>query len=131
MLSLVTRIAYIKKVPFGTPVSYGRTFVTQRESLIATIPIGYADGFNRLLSNKGEALVRGKRVPVTGRVCMDMTMLDVTDVPGVAEGDEVVLIGSQGNEAITAADIAAKTGTIAYEVLCGISGRVPRMVLSS
>ncbi|MEK6745267.1 MAG: alanine racemase [Nitrospirota bacterium] len=128
VLSLVTRIAYIKKVPAGVPISYGRTFVTKRESLIATIPIGYADGYSRGLSNRGEAIVRDKRVPVAGRVCMDMTMLDVTEVPGVAAGDEAVLIGSSGNERITADDIAAKTGTIAYEVLCGISGRVPRII---
>ena len=128
VLGLVTRIAFLKKVAAGVPISYGRTFVTRRESMIATIPVGYADGYSRALSNKGEALVRGKRVPVAGRVCMDMTMLDVTGVPGVAVGDEVVLIGTQGNERITADDIAAKTGTIAYEVLCGISGRVPRIV---
>ncbi len=128
VLSLVTRIAHVKKVPAGVPISYGRTFVTKRESLIATIPIGYADGYSRGLSNRGEAIVRDKRVPVAGRVCMDMTMLDVTEVPGVAEGDEAVLIGSRGNERISADDIAAKTGTIAYEVLCGISGRVPRVV---
>lgn len=127
VMSLVTRIAFIKKVGPGTPISYGRTFVTKRESLIATIPIGYADGYSRSLSNKGEALVGGRRVPVVGRVCMDMTMIDVTDVPGVAEGDEAVLMGSQGNERITAEEIAAKTGTIPYEVLCGISSRVPRV----
>jgi alanine racemase len=131
VLGLVTRLAYLKKVAAGVPISYGRTFVTRRESLIATIPVGYADGYSRSLSNKGEALVRGTRVPVAGRVCMDMTMLDVTDVPGVAEGDEVVLLGSQGNERITADDIAAKTGTIAYEVLCGISCRVPRILVQS
>ena len=128
VLSLVTRVAFLKRVPAGVPISYGRTFVTNRESLIATIPLGYADGYSRGLSNKGEAIVRGARVPVAGRVCMDMTMLDVTDVPGVAEGDEVVLIGEQGNERITADDIAARTGTIAYEVLCGISCRVPRVI---
>jgi alanine racemase len=128
VLSLLTRIAYIKKVQAGVPISYGRTFVTKRESLIATIPIGYADGYSRGLSNRGEAIVRDKRVPVAGRVCMDMTMLDVTEVPGVTAGDEAVLIGSRGNERISADDIAAKTGTIAYEVLCGISGRVPRVI---
>ncbi len=130
VLSLVTRVAFLKRVPAGVPISYGRTFVTKRESLIATIPIGYADGYSRGLSNKGEAIVRGVRVAVAGRVCMDMTMLDVTEVPGVAEGDEVVLIGTGGNERITADDIAAKTNTIAYEVLCGISGRVPRIITS-
>jgi alanine racemase len=129
VLSLLTRVAFLKKVAAGVPISYGRTFVTKRKSLIATIPVGYADGYSRGLSNKGEAIVRGVRVPVAGRVCMDMTMLDVTDVPGVAEGDEVVLIGARGSERITADEIAARTGTIAYEVLCGISGRVPRVVL--
>jgi alanine racemase len=129
VLSLVTRIVFLKRVPAGVPISYGRTFVTKRESVIATIPIGYADGYNRGLSNRGEAIVRGIRVPVAGRVCMDMTMLDVTDVPGVSEGDGVVLIGSQGNERITADDIAVQTGTISYEVLCGISSRVPRVYI--
>lgn len=127
VLSFVTRIAFLKRTPAGIPISYGRTFVTKRESLIATIPVGYADGYRRGLSNCGDAIVRGLRVPVAGRVCMDMTMLDVTDVPGVCEGDEVVLIGAQGEERITADDIAAKTGTISYEVLCGISSRVPRV----
>jgi len=128
VLSWLTRIAFLKKVPAGTSISYGRTFVTKRESLIATVPAGYADGYSRALSNRGEALVRGRRVPVAGRVCMDMTMLDVTDVPAVAEGDEVALLGAQGSERITADDIAVKTGTIAYEVLCGIGARVPRVV---
>lgn len=127
VLSLVTRIVFLKKVPAGIPISYGRTFVTKRESLIATVPIGYADGYSRGLSNKGDALVRGVRAPVAGRVCMDMCMLDVTDVPGVREGDEVVLIGKQGDQRITADELAVKTGTIAYEVLCGISSRVPRV----
>lgn len=127
VLSLVTRIAFTKKVSAGVPISYGRTFTTMRESIIATLPVGYADGYSRSLSNTGEALVRGLRVPVVGRVCMDMCMVDVTEVPSVREGDDVVLIGSQGNERITAEDIAAKTGTIAYEVLCGISSRVPRI----
>jgi len=129
VLSWTTRVAFVKKVAAGTPVSYGRTFVTKRESLIATVPVGYADGFDRALSNRGEALVRGARVRVAGRVCMDMTMLDVTEVPGVAEGDEVMLIGMQGSERITADEIAGKIGTISYEVLCGISGRVPRVVV--
>jgi alanine racemase len=127
VLSLVTRIAFLKKVPAGIPISYGRTFITKRESLIATIPIGYADGYVRGLSNRGEALVRGVRVPVAGRVCMDMCMLDVTDVPAVCEQDEVVLLGAQGPERITADGVAERAGTIAYEVLCGISSRVPRL----
>ncbi len=127
VLSLVTRIAFLKSVPAGTPISYGRTFTTARSTLVATIPIGYADGFSRGLSNRGEALVRGVRVPVIGRVCMDMCMLDVTDVPGVIEQDEVVLIGEQDGQLITADGIAERLGTIAYEVLCGIGSRVPRI----
>jgi alanine racemase len=127
VLSLATRIVFLKKMPSGVPISYGRTFVTRRPSLIATIPIGYADGYSRGLSNRGEALVRGVRVPVAGRVCMDMCMLDVTDVPGVSERDDVVLIGAQGREEISADDIAELTGTISYEVLCGVSRRVPRV----
>jgi len=129
VLSLVTRVAFLKKVPAGVPISYGRTFVTKRESLIATLPVGYADGYSRSLSNKGEVLVRGKRAPVVGRVCMDMCMVDVTDIAGVNEEDDVVLIGSQGSERITADEIAKMTGTIAYEVLCAISSRVPRIYL--
>ncbi len=127
VMSLVTRIAYLKRVASGVPISYGRTFVTNRDSLIATLPIGYADGYSRRLSNCGEALVRGVRVPVVGRVCMDMCMIDVTGLTGVREGDEVVLIGRQGTECLTASDIAEKIGTIPYEVLCGISSRVPRI----
>jgi alanine racemase len=127
VMSLVTRIAFLKKVPAGVPISYGRTFVTKQESLIATLPIGYADGLSRALSNRAEALVRGRRVPIAGRVCMDMCMIDVTEVPGVREGDEAVLLGSQGGERITADEIALKTGTIPYEVLCGIGSRVPRI----
>jgi alanine racemase len=127
VLSLVTRIAFLKHVPAGVPISYGRTFTTRRESLIATLPIGYADGYSRGLSNKGEALVRGARAPIVGRVCMDMCMIDVTGVPGVREGDEVALIGGQGRERITADELAEKTGTISYEVLCGIGARVPRI----
>jgi alanine racemase len=127
VLSLVSRIAFLKKVPPGHSISYGRTFVTKRESLIATLPIGYADGYSRGLSNRGVVLVRGARAPIAGRVCMDMCMLDVTDVPGVGEGDEAVLIGSQENDRITADDVAAMTGTISYEVLCAISSRVPRI----
>ncbi len=127
VLSLMTRIAFLKKIPAGVPISYGRTFVTKRESIVATLPLGYADGYSRGLSNKGEAIVRGMRAPVIGRVCMDMCMLDVTDIAGVHEGDEVVLIGRQGGEQITADEIAARTGTIAYEVLCGISSRIPRI----
>lgn len=131
VLSLTTRIAFLKKVPAGTTISYGRTYRTGRESLIATLPVGYADGYPRSLSNRGEAIVRGVRVPIAGRVCMDMCMLDVTGVPDVGEQDAVVLIGKEGRERISADDIAEQTGTIAYEVLCGIGSRVPRLYVPS
>jgi alanine racemase len=94
---------------------------------VATLPVGYADGFSRLLSNVGQVLIGGRRAPVVGRVCMDMTMVDVTDVPGVRVGDEAVLIGRQAGEEITADEHAAWQGTISYEVLCAIGPRVPRV----
>ena len=126
-MTLKTKIAFLKEVSPGDTVSYGRTFTASRQTKVATIPIGYADGYNRLLSNKASALVRGKRVPVIGRVCMDQTMLDVTDVPGVSVGDEVVLYGSQGSEFISIEEAASLLGTISYEVVCSISKRVPRV----
>ena len=124
-------IAYIKKVPAGVPISYGRTFVTKRESLIATIPIGYADGYRRLLSSRGQMLVHGRRVPVVGRVCMDLTMLDVGAVPDVQMEDEVVILGHQGNECISADDLACELGTINYEIVCDVTARVPRVYQSN
>lgn len=127
VLSFRSEIIHLKKVGAGFCVSYGSTFVTTRETVIATVPAGYADGYNRLLSSKGYMLVRGKRAPILGRVCMDLTMVDVTDIPGVSLHDEAVLIGSQGNETITAEDIADLTGTIGYEVMTSISARVPRV----
>ncbi|HJX09948.1 MAG TPA: alanine racemase [Candidatus Binatia bacterium] len=126
-LSWQTRIVQLKKVPAGTSISYGQTFVTERESLIATLPVGYADGYSRLLSNRGAALVRGERAPVVGRVCMDLTMLDVTAIANVQQGDEVVLLGRQGNAEISADEMAAWANTISYEVLTSIAARVPRI----
>ncbi len=131
VLTWKTRILQLKKVPPGTSISYGQTFVTRRESLIATLPIGYADGYPRLLSNRGEALVRGKRAPIAGRVCMDLTMLDVTNIGGVQQGDEVVLLGRQVGSEITADAMAAWANTISYEILTSISARVPRIHYSS
>ena len=127
VLSWQTRIVQLKKVPAGTSISYGQTFVTERESLIATLPVGYADGYSRLLSNRGAALIRGRRAPVAGRVCMDLTMLDVTAIANVQQGDEVVLLGRQGDAEISADEMAGWANTISYEVLTSIAARVPRI----
>jgi alanine racemase len=126
VLAWKTAILQLKKVPAGTAISYGQTYITKRESLIATLPVGYADGYARLLSNRGQALVRGERAPVVGRVCMDLTMLDVTDIRNVRQGDEVVLLGRQGDAAISADEMAAWADTISYEILTSIGARVLR-----
>ncbi|HET6465795.1 MAG TPA: alanine racemase [Nitrospiria bacterium] len=126
VMTLKTRIIHLKRVPAGTPISYGRTFTTRRESLIAVLPIGYADGYSRAWSNRGQVLIDGRRVPVIGRVCMDMTMVDVTELPTVRIGAEAVLIGAQGTEALWADALARQLGTIPYEILCAVSHRVPR-----
>lgn len=125
-----TEIVRLKELPPGSTVGYGSTFRTTRTSRIATLPVGYADGYNRLLSNRGEVLIRGRRVPVVGRVSMDLVTIDVTDVPDAAPGDEVILLGSQGDETISAEQIAERTGTISYEVFCAVSARVPRVYRS-
>lgn len=129
VLAFKTRIVHLKTVPAGTPVSYGGTFVTSRQSVIATLAVGYADGYWRALSNCGKVLIHGRRVPIVGRVCMDMTMVDVTDLSRVQIGEEAVLIGKQGKESISAEEVAGWIGTIPYEVLCGIGKRVPRVYL--
>jgi len=131
VLSWKTSILQLKKVSPGTSISYGQTFITQRESLIATLPIGYADGYPRLLSNRGEVLVRGQRAPVVGRVCMDLTMIDVTDIGETKPGDEVVLLGRQGNAEISADEMAGWSNTISYEILTSIGARVPRIYYHS
>ena len=126
-MRLRTAVAQIRRVPAGRAVGYGGTYVTARPSVIATLPIGYADGLHRLASTRGWMLVRGMRAPIAGRVCMDHTMLDVTDVPGVAVGDPVVVFGSQGPAAIAADEVATWCETIAYEVLTSVGKRVPRV----
>jgi len=128
-MSFKTAIIHLKTVPPETSISYGRTFITEKESIIATLPVGYADGYNRLLSNKGEVLVKGRRAPIVGRVCMDMTMIDVSHLPEVKMGDEVVLFGQQGDAEIPMDEIADKTNTIINEVACSIGKRVPRVYL--
>ncbi|MFM8392642.1 MAG: alanine racemase [Acidobacteriota bacterium] len=126
VMSLHSRIILLKRVPAGTPLGYGGSFKTTRESLIATLPIGYADGVRRALSNCGLVLVGGRLVPIVGRVSMDLTIIDVTDAAGVGVGDEVVLLGDQGGERLCAEDLAATAGTISYEIVTGIGARVPR-----
>lgn len=126
-----TAVTHLKTVPAGTPVSYGGRWVAARPSRIATLPVGYADGYHRRLSGRpgfgcAEVLVRGRRAPIAGTVCMDMCMADVTDVPGVEVGDEVVLLGEQGGERIDADELAVRAGTISYEILCNVGARVPR-----
>ncbi|MFD1394328.1 alanine racemase [Kroppenstedtia eburnea] len=130
-LTLKTRIVHLKRPPAGTGISYGKTAMVSGNQWIATLPIGYADGYSRQLSNRGAALVRGRRVPVIGRVCMDQTMLDVTSAMPVKVGDEVVLYGKQGNEEIHVDEVADLLGTISYEITCMLGHRVPRLYLRS
>ena len=122
-------ISQVKTVGAGAGISYGRTFTADKEMRIATVTVGYADGYSRLLSSKGEMLVHGKRCKIVGRVCMDQLMIDVSDVPEAQSGDIVTLIGRDGDDIITADDLAAMYGTIGYEVVCGISKRVPRIYI--
>lgn len=129
VMSVHSRIILLKSVGPGEKLGYGCTFETKRESLIGTIPIGYDDGYRRLLSNRGKMIVRGHFAPVVGRVSMDMTLIDVTDVPNVAIDDYVTLLGSEGEVTITAEDLGELVGTISYEITCGISNRVPRIYL--
>jgi Alr-MurF fusion protein len=129
-LSLKTQLAQVKEIEVGEPVSYGRTWVAERNSRIGVLPIGYADGFRRAPANWGEVLVRGRRAPLVGRVCMDMCVVDVTDVEAARVGDEVVLIGEQGDDRISAEEVATRLGTINYEVVSQILARVPREIVS-
>lgn len=129
VLSLKSRLARLTLLAPGDSVSYGRTWKAPRPSLIGLVMCGYADGLPRVLSNRGSVLVRGRRAPIVGRVCMDMCMVDVGDIPDVAVDDEVVIIGRQGEEEMSADEVAELCGTISYEILCGISARVPRLYL--
>ncbi len=122
-----TTIERLKNVAAGEIVGYGKAWTAPRDSRIATLPVGYADGYDRLLSNNGEVLVRGKRAPIVGRVSMDLVTVDVTELSDAAVGDEVVLLGCQGDESIRAEEIASRTGTIPYEVFTNVSKRVPRL----
>jgi len=126
-MSLKTKVIFIKDIPAGRSISYGRTFITQKPTKIATLPIGYADGYNRGVSNKAEVLIHGQFASVVGKVTMDQTMIDVGNIKGVKIGDEVVLIGKQGRHEIRVEKLARLAGTIAYDFICGISNRVPRI----
>lgn len=117
-MSFSSKILQVKTLPAETGISYGHTFQTQYPMRIAVLPVGYEDGYARMLSNKGQVLIHGRRVPVRGRICMNMCMVDISGVEGVKQGDDVVLLGSQGVERITADDIAESVGSISYEVLC-------------
>lgn len=126
-LSFKTRIVYIKEVPPGTSISYGRTYVTDKTTRVATLAVGYGQGYNRKLSNRAEVIIRGKRARIIGTICMDQCLCDITHIPEASLGDEVVLIGTQGDQTITADELARKIGTISYEVLCGINANVKRI----
>lgn len=127
VMELKSHIAYIKTVEPGVEISYGGTFTTQRETRVATIPVGYADGYSRGLSNKGWVLIKGRRAPILGRVCMDQFMVDVTDIPEAEELDEVTLLGRDGEECITMEQLGDLSGRFNYEFACCISKRVPRI----
>lgn len=127
VMSFKTRVAQVKRVPPGFSISYGCTYTTERESVIATLPVGYADGYSRRLSSRGEVLIKERRVPVVGRVCMDQCMIDVGSVPGAAPGEEVVLFGRQGDRVLPVEELAGWIGTINYEVVCMVGARVPRI----
>ncbi|MCD6426606.1 MAG: alanine racemase [Caldisericaceae bacterium] len=129
VLSFKTRVIYVKRIPSGTSISYGRRFISKKKMIVATIPVGYADGLPRALSNKGEVLIKGKRVKILGNVTMDQTVIDVSGIPNVHSGNEVVLIGKQGDEEITATEIAKKIGTINYEIISRIGKRVERIYI--
>lgn len=131
VMSLRSRVTLLKRVHAGETLGYGCTFEASREMLVATIPVGYADGYARALSNRGRVVVRGRLVPVVGRVSMDLTLLDVTDVPGIDVGERVTLLGSDGELGVPVEDIARTIGTLSYEVTCGVSARVPRVCVAS
>jgi alanine racemase len=127
VLTFETAVSFLKEVPVGSTLSYGATWRADRPSRIATLPVGYGDGYSRSLGNRADVLIRGQRAPLVGRVCMDLCLVDVTDIADVCEGDPVVLLGRQGECLITASELALHQGTISYEVLCSIAPRVPRV----
>ena len=129
-LSWYSHVTHVKLLPPGREISYGATFVTTRDTKVATVPAGYADGYCRSLSNRFHVLINGHKAPILGRVCMDQLMVDVTGIPDVVPGTKVTLIGTDGEETITMEEISAQAGSFPYEFACGISRRVPRNYLS-
>ncbi len=129
VMELKTQIIQIKSFDKGTPLSYSRTHITQKPSRIATIPVGYGDGLFRSLSNNMEVIISGKKVPQVGNICMDMCLIDITDLPNANEGDPVVIFGRQGEEFISVEELANKVGTIPYEILCAVGKRIPRVYI--
>ncbi len=127
VMSIKAKIAHVKKVPKGTKISYGSTFVTDKESVIATVPVGYADGYLRCFSNNAEVIINHKKARVVGRVCMDQFMVDVTDIDDVKIGDMVILMGSDGDMNIDAVELAERAGTISYEIICGFGNRLEKI----
>jgi len=125
-LTVKARLALVKHVPAGTPIGYGRSFVSERPSVIGTVGVGYADGLPRTIASSGHALVRGARAPYAGRISMDHSTIDLTDLPDAVEDDEVVLLGSQGNSRVLAEDLAAWSGTIPYEIVARMGPRLRR-----
>lgn len=130
-LVLKSHVAFVKEIEAGTPISYGGTFIAKEKMKIATIPVGYADGYPRNLSNIGYVLIRGKKAPIVGRVCMDQFMVDVTHIDGVSFGDVVTLIGTDGNETITVEDLSALSGRFNYEFICDLGKRIPRVYVKN
>jgi alanine racemase len=130
VMSLKSRVVHIKDMVQGDVVGYGRAYTIARPARVATLPLGYNDGYSRLFSNAGKVIIRGMKAPIIGRVCMDQCFVDVTDIKGISVGDEVVLYGSQGQETISVESIAKQLNTIPYEVTCSISSRVPRIYIN-
>ena len=127
VMEWITKVVYVKTLPAGRRISYGGCYTTTRDTVVATLPVGYADGYSRRLTDKAYVLLHGKKAPIIGRICMDQMMVDVTDIPGVQIGDHAVLIGRSGDEEITVDYLAGLTGTLNYEIICGISRRTPRV----
>ena len=130
VMSFKTRIIHIKDMESGDVVGYGRTYRITKPTRVATLPLGYDDGYNRLLSNQGNVIIKGRKASIIGRVCMDQCFVDVTNIKDVSVGDEVVLYGSQGQETISIESVAEQLNTVPYEVTCNISKRVPRIYIN-